>query len=311
MLPIHEQRTLDILAVGGADADLVLTVGELPSYDEKVLGKLVGWLPGGPAANCACAASRLGLRVAAVAAVGDDRAAQIIIDGYAQFGVDTSLIEVIPGATSPFTVILIDPTGEKAIVVVPGTPPRYRMDRVEQALRQARVMYMMPGARDQFLDLAYLAHAGGAEVMIDVESTVGIDPTSLGQILAAVDIASFNRDGFIAATGEQPTPETARRLLHHGPHTVVVTKGAQGALAVTADRVVERPGYRVEVVDSTGAGDTFNAAFLSATLAGLSFEERLRFANAAAALAVTAMGPRGCLPTHDEVKVFLETYIEE
>src|SRR5262245_55243259 len=135
-----ELRTLDVLAVGGVDADLVLTVDRLPSFDEKEIGRLVGWLPGGPAANSACAASRLGLRVAALAVVGADKAAQIIIDGYTEFGVDTTLVEIAPDATSPFTVILIDPTGEKAIVVVPGTRPRYRMDRVEQALCQARTM---------------------------------------------------------------------------------------------------------------------------------------------------------------------------
>jgi sulfofructose kinase len=300
-----EPRTLDVLAVGGVDADLVLTVDHLPSFDEKVIGRLVGRLPGGPAANSACAASRLGLRVAALATVGDDEAAQIIIDGYTEFGVDTSLIEVAPDATSPFTVILIDPTGEKAIVVVPGTPPRYRMDRVEQTLRRARAMYMMPGERAQFLELSRLARACGAQVMIDVESTVGFDAASLEQLLAAVDIASFNQDGFIAATGQQPSPETLRRLLDYGPHTVVVTRGAQGALAATADQVAEEAGYRVEVVDTTGAGDTFNAAFLCATFDGLALEERLRFANAAAALSVTSIGPRGLLPTRREIEDFL------
>jgi ribokinase/sulfofructose kinase len=286
-------------------------IGSLPSHDEKVMGRLVGWMAGGPAANAACAASRLGLHVAALAMLGDDMSGQIAIDGYAEYDVDTSLIEVAPGATSPFTVILIDSTGEKAIVVVPGTPPSYRMDRVEQALRRTRVMYMMPGARAQFLELAGLARACGAEVMIDVESTVGIDPASLRQVLAAVDIASFNRDGFVAATGEQPTAEALRRLLDHGPHTIVVTQGARGALAATAEHMAEQPGYRVEVVDTTGAGDTFNAAFLSATLAGLALGERLRFANAAAALSVTAMGPRGRLPTRQEVEVFLNTQSEE
>ncbi len=244
---MSELPTFDILAVGGVDADLVLTVDHLPTFDEKVIGRLVGRLPGGPAANSACAASRLGLRVAALATVGDDEAAQIIINGYTEFGVDTSLVEVAPDATSPFTVILIDPTGEKAIVVVPGSRPRYPMERVEQALRRSRAMYMMPGDQAQFLELAQLAQACGAEVMIDVESTVGFAPATLARLLAPVDIASFNQDGFIAASGEQPSPEALRRLLDYGPHTVVVTRGAQGAMAVTADQAAEVPGYRMEV----------------------------------------------------------------
>lgn len=300
-----ELPTFDILAVGGVDADLVLTVDHLPTFDEKVIGRLVGRLPGGPAANSACAASRLGLRVAALATVGDDEAAQIIINGYTEFGVDTSLVEVAPDATSPFTVILIDPTGEKAIVVVPGSRPRYPMDRVEQALRRSRAMYMMPGDQAQFLELAQLAQACGAVVMIDVEATVGFEPATLARLLAPVDIASFNQDGFIAATGEQPSPEALRRLLDYGPHTVVVTRGAQGALAATADQAAEVQGYRMEVADTTGAGDTFNAAFLCATFDGLALDRRLRFANAAAALSVTSIGPRGFLPTRQEIEQFL------
>ena len=144
--------------------------------------------------------------------------------------------------------------------------------------------------------------------MIDVESTVGFDAESLDRLLAAVDIASFNQDGFIAATGAQPTPDALRRLLDYGPHTIVVTRGAQGALAATGDRVAERPGYRVEVVDTTGAGDTFNAAFLCATFDGLALDQRLRFANAAAALSVTSIGPRGRLPTRQEIEQFLSQH---
>jgi sugar/nucleoside kinase (ribokinase family) len=308
---MHDERSIDMLAVAGVDADLVLKVDYLPTDDDKVMGSMVGWMAGGPTANSACAASRLGLRVNALAVIGDDRTGKIILDSYAEFGVDTALVELDPNVTSPFTVILIPPNGEKAIVVVPGSRPVYDMERVEQALRQTRVMYMLPGARAQFLQFARLAHTCGAEVMIDVESTSGITPSSLGEVLATVDIASFNKDGFVAATGEQPTAESLRSLLGFGPHTIVVTLGARGSLAATAEQFVQLPGHRVEAVDTTGAGDTFNAAFLYATLADLGLEERLRFANAAAALSVTGMGPRGRLPTRAEVAEFLKTSIEE
>ena len=87
-----DARAFDVLTIGGIDMDLVLTVPELPGPDLKVMGDLVGSMPGGPAANFACAASRLGLRVAALAEVGDDPAGQVIIDDFASYGVDTSLI---------------------------------------------------------------------------------------------------------------------------------------------------------------------------------------------------------------------------
>ena len=295
----------DVLTIGGVDMDLVLTVPELPGADLKVFGDLVGNMPGGPAANFACAASRLGLRVSALAEVGDDPAGQMIIDDFASYGVDTSLIQVRPGGKTCFTIILIPPSGEKAIVIVPTFQPEYSLQRLSEALRRTRLIYLMPQNHEQFLAMARLAHECGTEVMIDVEPTVGANRTMMRQILAEVDIASFNQFGFSATTGEAPSLEAARRLLDTGPHTVVVTLGSRGALAVTRDEAVVQAGLAVQAVDTTGAGDTFNAAFVSATLSGLPLAERLRFANGAGALSVTGMGPRGRLPTADEVEQFI------
>jgi sulfofructose kinase len=300
-----DTRVYDVLTIGGIDMDLVLTVPELPGADLKVFGDLVGNMPGGPAANFACAASRLGLRVSALAEVGDDQAGQIIIDDFASYGVDTSLIRVRPGGRTCFTIILIPPSGEKAIVIVPTFQPEYSLPRLSEALRQTRLIYLMPQNHEQFLAMARLAHECGAEVMIDVEPTIGANRAMMREILAEVDIASFNQFGFSATTGEPPSPEAARRLLDTGPHTVVVTLGSRGALAVTRDEAVVQAGFAVQAVDTTGAGDTFNAAFVSATVSGLPLADRLRFANGAGALSVTGMGPRGRLPTADEVQLFV------
>jgi ribokinase/sulfofructose kinase len=304
-MDLSNQRSIDILAVGGIDVDLVLTVPHLPTYDEKVMGELVGHLPGGPAANFACAASRLGLRVASLAQVGDDVGGQFIIEDFKRFGVDTRYITVRPQADSPFTVILIDPTGEKAIVVVPTFKAEYPPELLAQVLPQARILNMMPQDHEQFLYLGQIAHHYGVEVMIDVEATVGAQRAQLERMLTQTDIANFNQEGFSAATGQTPSFEAARELLDHGPHTVIVTRGAGGALVVTRTESAEHPGFKVKPVDTTGAGDTFNAAFLAATLRNEPLAQRLRFANAAAALSVTGMGPRGFLPTRAEVETFL------
>src|SRR6266542_3028199 len=138
-----DARILDVLTIGGIDMDLVLTVDELPGPDLKVMGKLVGTMPGGPAANFACAASRLGLRVAALAEVGDDQAGQLTIADFASYGVDTSFI-------------LIPPSGEKGIVVVPTFQPEYAIDRLRATLGQTRLIYLMPQNHDQFFAVARL-----------------------------------------------------------------------------------------------------------------------------------------------------------
>jgi sugar/nucleoside kinase (ribokinase family) len=300
------ERPYDILTIGGIDLDLVVTVDELPGHDLKVMGQFVGNLPGGPAANYACAASRLGLRIAAMAEVGDDDAGRIIIDDFAAYGVDTRYLRTRAGGQTCFTIILIPPGGEKAIVVVPTFAPHYPEDLLREALSQAHLMYLMPQHLEQFAHNATIAHACGAEVMIDVEPTVGAKRDTLFAMLRHVDIASFNQFGFRAATGDEPTIDAARRLLDAGPHTVIVTLGARGSLAVTRHEAVEHAGYRVVPVDSTGAGDTFNAAYVAALRRGLPLAERLRFANAAGAIAVTGMGPRGHLPTASDVTHFMD-----
>lgn len=304
---MSNDRTIDVLTIDGVDLDLIMTVPELPGADLKVIGQLVGNMPGGPAANFACAASRLGLRVTALAEVGEDAAGQTIIDDFAGYGVDTSLIHVRPGGRTCFTVILIPPSGEKAIVVVPTFRPAHPLDQLEATLRQTRLIYLMPQDHEQFLSLAQLAHSCGAQVMIDIEPTVGANHAMMRQILGHVDIASFNQFGFTAATGAPPTIEAARQLLAAGPHTVVVTLGARGSLVVTRDEAASAPGFAVQAVDTTGAGDTFNAAFVYGTLRGLPLAERLRFANGAGAISVQGMGPRGWLPTEAEVAQFLST----
>lgn len=303
----REDQTFDVLAVGGIDVDLVMKVERLPGHGEKVMGTYVGHLPGGTVANFACAAARLGLRVASLATVGADDAGQLLIDDFEAYGVHTGYIIVREGIATHFTVILIEPSGERSIVVVPMFKESYTDEELERAIRQSRALYTMPNNPALFGHMARIARERGATVMIDVEATIGGDRTSLEEILSRVDIASFNEAGLVAISGEEATFDGARRLLAYGPHTIVVTMGSQGSLAVTAREAIHVPAWRVdEIQDTTGAGDTFNAAFLAATLRDQPLPERLAFANAAAALAITGLGPRGRLPLREEVETFID-----
>jgi ribokinase/sulfofructose kinase len=183
----------------------------------------------------------------------------------------------------------------------------YDDDQLEEAIGQVRALYTMPHNEPLFTRMAQIARGQGVQTMIDVEATIGADRETLERILPWVDIASFNEAGLVAVSGEEPTVEGARRLLVYGPHTVVVTLGARGALAVTADESALVPGWNVDVQDTTGAGDTFNAAFLTATLRRMPLERRLAFANGAAALSTTGLGPRGRLSTSAEVEAFISS----
>ena len=305
--PSNLLQGTNILAVGGLTIDIVLRVDRLPGHDEKVLSSLIGRLPGGPPPNFACAASNLGVSVKSLAHVGSDEAGEIVVADLARHNVDTEYVEIVPGETLT-TIILLDSTGEKAIIVVPSAKSNYRPELIKQALRDMNYIYMWPEPRDAFVVLSRQAHENNVQVMIDVEDTACEGPDFLEAVLPLTEIASFNYGGFRAATGfDSVSSEKLRQLLQYGPHTVVVTNGSKGAHAVTESEEAWHHGYDVPVIDSTGAGDTFNAAFLVGTILEYSLSERLAFACAAGAISVTGLGPRGHLPSFEETRQFIAT----
>ena len=305
----ESNKQWDVVAVGTAAIDLVIKVERLPGHDEKVMGRHVGWLPGGTVPNFACAASRLGLRTGFLGTVGDDASGSLIVEDFHRFGVDTDHLTTLRGTPTRYTVILLPPGGERAIVVVPTYPDDTALLTNEERtyVASARAVYIMTGNVERFEALAGAARAGGALVMVDVEPTLALDMARLKRILSATDVASFNRAGLESATGQPATDlvKTAQQMLELNPQVVVITLGREGCLAVTADDEVRCPGFETEVVDTTGAGDCFNAAFLTGYLSGWSLERMANFGNAAAALSVTKLGPRAGIPTRKQVLKFL------
>ncbi len=300
------ERDIDILAVGGIDADLVLKVPSIPGHDEKASAEFVGWFSGGPVGNMACAASQLGLRVYAVCQVGNDEGGARILADYQSAGVDITLCDVREGDATPFTVILVDPTGEKVILHVAHFKPKYDLERMGKALKRTKIMFMWPNNED-FPVLATLARQLGARVMTDIEPGRKGDHSNLKEILQVTDIASFNHFGVRDWTGKEPTTQLAQELTSWGPSVVIFTLGAKGAIGATREIALRRDGYSVNVVDSTGAGDTFHGAFAAVHLREGGLDKALDFANAAGALSVTAMGPRGYLPDYTDVELFLKS----
>ena len=140
--------------------------------------------------------------------------------------------------------------------------------------------------------------------MTDIEDKGNKEASGLPLLLQEVDIASFNQFGVRSWTGEEPSRELAQSLLNMGPETILFTLGAEGSIGADSHQAVDCPGIQVQVADTTGAGDTFHAAFLASYLRGQDLKHSLPFANAAGALSVTAVGPRGHLPTTLEVKDF-------
>lgn len=235
--------------------------------------------------------------------VGDDAEGELVLADLRRFGVDATHVVVEPGTKTNFTTVLIDSSGEKAIIIVPTAFNTLVLDSALSAyLSQASLVYTTVYDLDQLARVAGVVHAAGGLMSADIEPVAGLQDEGLRQTLACLDLAFFNAGTLGTADYEQ----AAQELRAAGPELVVITLGAQGALACHARGIIHCPAFKVPVVDTTGAGDCFTAAFLTAYLRKFPLDQTLRYAQAAAALSIQAYGARGALPSDEQVHDFLK-----
>lgn len=292
----------DFLGVGGLAVDVAIAVDRLPITDEKYPARLVGRLPGGFIANAACAAARLGLQSAYIGWTGDDADADLLIQDFRDQGVDPAGLVRVPGEPTPFTVVITDSAGQRAILLPESPLHNQPFSPAQLALAgQARVVYTYPRDPAWVETLAEAAHAGGGLFALDVETAVPLRGAALRAAVEQADIAFVQRE----ALAELGAPDL-RALVRPG-QWLVMTSGSAGAwgMAHGMAEPIHQPARRVEVVDTTGAGDCFHAALIAARLNGAELAAALAFAGAAAAIKVQHRGARGGLPTRAEVEALL------
>lgn len=305
-----DDAVFDILFIGGACVDIILQVPRLPVPDEKLVANYVGRQAGGLVANTACAAARLGLQTTWVGDLGDDENGAGVIDSFRQFSVNVDYIRRTPDIETDFTVILLDPSGERTILVVPASKPSSVLDQTTLNLAsRCKISYCLPRALDWFDPLARAVHDGGGKVAIDIEASSPVQGTELAQVLQQVDVVFCSAGGLKLASGSDDPETGCEKILSYGVSCVVVTLGSRGAWGVTRSERLFVPAYQVQVVDTTGAGDCFHAAFLSQYLEGKPLAGCLKFASAASALSVQEIGPRAGLPDREMVEKFMMTHL--
>lgn len=305
-----EQRPFDLLAFGDPNIDLLFTVERAPLADQKVLGRRLPPFAGGTVANVACATGLLGRPTLAYGRIAGDADGEFLRREYKRFGVATGQLRVVEGATSPTALIIIEASGEKALVYSPMPGPTLEADSFAAALAQCRLLYAMPYDLPEFESMHDLARAAGVPIAIDIEAAMVPHRAHLNHLLALCDLAFMNDSTYRAIIGAAPEESAkaggAAGLLKHGARMLVISCGARGAMLVTRDQVLTQPAFPATVVDSTGAGDSFNGAFLAALLEGQPPAAALRFACAAGSIAVTATGARSALPTRAQVEALLQ-----
>jgi ribokinase len=287
-----------VIVVGSVNADLVVSVRELPRPGETVTGGVFARHGGGKGANQAVAAVRLGARVRFVGAVGADDLGEEALGLLVDEGVDVSGAARLPGVPTGVAVIVVDERGENQIAVASGANGAITAQHVTDALG-------LDGHGVVLLnhEVPPAVVAAGVRAARDAGWTAILNPAparDLSDDLAGV-ILTPNADEARRLTKEDDVEAAARVLAARTGAPVLVTLGADGALLLR-DGMAERiSAPRVQVVDTTGAGDTANGALAAELAAGHPLPDAVRFALAAAALSTRVAGARAGMPHRDEV----------
>jgi sugar/nucleoside kinase (ribokinase family) len=297
----------DLLVVGDVNPDLLLSGGDVvPRFGQRegivASGRLV---VGGSASITACGAARLGVSTALAGVVGDDALGRFMLDELRSHGVDVSTCRIDPAEPTGVTVVLS--RGEdRAMLTALGTIT---------ALTPADVLPFLAGTRH--VHLASLALNPGLAALVGAAraagSIVSADPNwdpserwTLGDALATADVIFPNAEEALRLAGrvDGDVEAAAATLAARGPLTVV-TLGADGAVAHDGRGATWASAPAVDVVDTTGAGDTFAAGFLAARLSGTSLLDALSFACACGAHSIGGLGGTAAQPTRAEAEALL------
>lgn len=299
----------NILVVGSINMDLVVRTQRMPQPGQTVLGYNFITSPGGKGANQAVGVARLGGRCRFIGRVGADSFGTQLVGNLRAEGVDCTDIMITPQAPTGVAMILVDSKGENCIVVAPGANHMVTPDDLfsrEEIFKTASVVLLqlelpLPTVRAA----VDLARRSGCKVILD---PAPVPAQGLCEDLCKVDVLSPNVTEAEALTGKKAENErgdklVASDLIGKGAQTAVLKLGPRGCLVVMADgHFYTVPPCKVDVVDTTAAGDAFNAALAMAIARGDNMHQAAKFATAAGALACTRLGAQSAMPTADEVR---------
>jgi len=297
------EKGFDIVGFGVCTVDFLGLVANYPEAEQKIKMEVFSKQGGGLTGTALTAAARLGAQTAYLGKFGRDEYSQFLLDEFRKDGVDVSQVIVDEGAQPPVSFIHVEKkTGARRITWYWNefeVPPK-ELNRA--IIESSKILFL-----DHFHTAAGLAaanwiRANGGIVVVDAErATPGFDA-----ILRAADYIISSRKFAELQTCSANPPEAARLLRERFGGTIVVTAGEHGAYCHTAEGAFHQPAFRVEVVDTTGAGDVFHGAFMAGLARNWPLSKILEFASAVAALKCRGLGGREPIPSRADVLQFLK-----
>ena len=296
---------MTILVAGSANLDFVVLVHHVPAPGETVLGRSLQTYPGGKGANQAIACARAGgADTRMLLALGSDAYALPVEASLREAGVALHVLRSADQPTGTAFIGLAD-DAENAIIVAPGANAALRAEDLPSLDRVSHLLLQLETPLATVAAFARQARAAGVRVVLNAAPAQSLPADLLGNIdLLIVNEAEL---GVVAGDpGADGCDDLAARLARVAVPTVIVTLGALGCVARTGATMLHQPGFAVEPLDTTAAGDTFCGALVAAISQGDALAQALRRACAAAALACTRMGAQPSIPLRAEVDAFLD-----
>jgi sugar/nucleoside kinase (ribokinase family) len=290
---------MGILCVGQLVADVVLRpVEKLPYPGRTEPVQELDLLSGGCAANTAAVLAKLGVETSLVALVGRDSFGDAALADQRKAGVNVDAVRREAEWPTSVAIVLVDGAGQRSFYYRAGGCEQLANRHVaDDVLKAARIVHLGGAMKMLKLDLAELmsrAKSFGCITSLDTDWDIyGNWMSKLEAALPKIDTLITNEEEAVMLAGKDDPGEAARELLTYGPKAVAIKRGERGAMLATKEGVSDFPAYRVDVLDTTCAGDAFAAGFLLGVSLGRPLEESVRLGNAAGALCTTRVSHRG------------------
>ena len=299
-----------LVVLGSVNADHVLQVPSFPRPGETLHGRNYQVIPGGKGANQAVAAARLKADIGFIACVGDDSFGINIRENFKMDGINITGVKMQPNCPTGIAMIQVSDCGENSICISAEANAKLTAEAIEpdlERIRQADYLLMQ-------LETPMCGIEKAARIAKDAKTNVILNPAPArelsDELLSCIDVITPNETEAEVLTGitvtDNESAQEAANVLHNkGIEIVMITLGAKGVWLSQNGRGELIPGFRVDAMDTTAAGDTFNGAFVTGLLEDLPLESAIKFAHAAAAISVTRLGAQTSIPSRKEVDAFL------
>ena len=299
----------NIVVIGSLNMDWVIPVNHTPVEGETILADGYTEVPGGKGANQACAAGKLKGNVSMLGLVGNDEIGDKLINNLKLVNVDVSRIEKSENINSGLALINVNSKGNNSIVVLPGANGRCDIKYIEKNIdiieKSDIVLLQMEIPIETVEYVITVSKNLKKQVILNPAPA----PDSLSdEVLSNIDILTPNETELEKISGKnvktvEDAIEASKSLLSRGVKNIIATLGEKGALLVNKDEVKEFKALKVDAVDTTAAGDSFNGAVAVYLSEGHTISEAIEFANKVSSIAVTRKGAQTSIPERSEIEI--------